>query len=157
LHTLAIRKGATVAARRPTRADATPRELAGCRILVVEDDEDALMLVATVLRGAGADVRTTRSVGEAVHALEAEWPDVLLADLGLPDEDGCALIRKVRDMERDSGTRLPAAAISAYGREQDRSYAIAEGFDRHLAKPVAPDQILALARLLWQRADRITN
>jgi PAS domain S-box-containing protein len=157
LHSLAIRTDATLAARSPTRADATPGELAGCRLLVVEDDEDALMLVATVLRSAGADVRTARSAGEAVRALEAEWPDVLLADLGLPDEDGCALIRKVRAMERGSGTRLPSAAISAYGREQDRNNAIAEGFDRHLAKPVGPDQILALARLLWQRTDPITN
>jgi PAS domain S-box-containing protein len=154
LRALEIRTTETVRQQETTSGNSTPSaDLTGCRVLVVEDDEDALTLVATVLKGAGASVRATRSVGEAVRALEAEWPDVLLADLGLPDEDGCALIRKVRVMERGTGTRLPAAAISAYGREQDRNNAIAEGFDRHLAKPVEPGQILALARVLWQRAD----
>jgi PAS domain S-box-containing protein len=134
------------------RALPAPPSLANCRVLVVDDEADALELAETVLSRAGAEVRTARSVAEALASLEGGWPDVLLSDLGLPEEDGYALIRKIRALEIARDTRLPAAAITAYGRAEDRHRAVQEGFDLHLAKPAEPAAIVQAVRTLRKLA-----
>lgn len=91
-----------------------------------------------------------RSVSEALRVLRAEWPDVLLADLGLPGEDGYGLIRLVRVVENEKEVRLPAAALTADDREEDRARALHEGFDVPLAKPAEPSAIFETAAVLWK-------
>jgi CheY-like chemotaxis protein len=117
-------------------------ELKGCRALVVDDEEDARELIATILTRAGANVQTASSVREALQHLDATPPDVLLADIGMPGADGYALIREVRRREAQTGHRLPAAAITAYAGSQDRERALAAGFDRYVPKPIRPAAIV---------------
>ena len=116
--------------------------LAGCRALIVDDDEDARELMATILTKAGANVQTASSVPEALRHLGASRPDVLLADIGMPGADGYALIREVRRREAQTGQHLPAAAITAYAGHRDRERALTAGFDRHVAKPISPAAIV---------------
>ena len=128
--------------------------LSGCRALVVDDDEDARELIATILTTAGANVQTASSVNEALRHLEASEPDVLLADIGMPGTDGYALIREVRRRETQSGQHLPAVAITAYTRDSDQERALAAGFDRHMSKPISPAAIVDAVLSLWGRADQ---
>jgi PAS domain S-box-containing protein len=127
--------------------------LGGCRALVVDDDEDARELIATILMKAGANVQTASSVREALRHLEAARPDVLLADIGMPGVDGYALIREVRRREAESGQHLSAAAITAYASNQDRERALAAGFDRHMAKPISPAAIVEAVLARCSAAD----
>jgi signal transduction histidine kinase/integral membrane sensor domain MASE1 len=124
------------------------RPLSGCTLLVVEDDEDARELLSTALSAAGASVRTASSVDEALTSVDEQWPDVLLADIGLPGEDGYSLIREMRMREIDRRP-LVAAALTAYAQSRDRERAIAAGFDRHFAKPMDPVKVVEAVRLLW--------
>jgi PAS domain S-box-containing protein len=114
--------------------------LRGCKILVVEDHEDARELVAGVLGAAGALVTTASSCAEALDRIARAMPDVLVADLGLPGEDGYALLRQIRTMA--SGETLPAVALTAYARASDRERAVAAGFLHHVVKPVDPDELV---------------
>jgi PAS domain S-box-containing protein len=127
------------------------RPLVGCRVLVVDDEPDTLELVTAMLSEAGAEILTATSVSEALHTLRSLWPDVLLADLGLPGEDGYRLIHQVRALEVERAARLPAAALTAYGREEDRKRALQEGFDLHLAKPAEPSRVVQTVVTLWKR------
>jgi PAS domain S-box-containing protein len=137
----------------PSRSDHAV-SLDGCRALVVDDEEDARQLVATILRAAGADVRTASSVDEALRELDASPADVLLADLGMPGADGYALIREVRSRDARTGRHLPAAALTAYTGTHDRARALDAGFDRHLGKPASPDALLEAVVSLWQPRGR---
>jgi PAS domain S-box-containing protein len=127
--------------------------LGGCRALVVDDEEDARELIATILTTAGANVRTASSVREALQQLDLSPPDVLLADIGMPGADGYVLIREVRRREAQTGLRLPAAAITAYAGNFDRERALAAGFDRHLPKPIRPAAIVAAVHSLCSGSD----
>ena len=127
--------------------------LGGCRALVVDDEEDARELIATILTTAGANVQTASSVDEALRHLETSRPDVLLADIGMPGADGYALIREVRKREAQSGQHLPASAITAYASSHDRERALAAGFDRHVSKPISPAAIVEAVRSMWSGAD----
>ena len=127
--------------------------LGGCRALVVDDEEDARELIATILTTAGANVQTASSAHEALQHLEASRPDVLLADIGMPGADGYTLIREVRRREAQTGRRLPAAAITAYAGNQDRERALAAGFDRHVSKPISPATIVEAVRSMCSGAD----
>ncbi len=113
--------------------------LAGIHALVVEDDPDSSELVEVVLRRFGADVTCVATVGAALGALAARRPDVLVSDIGLPDEDGLALIRRVRKTQSLAG--LPAIAVSAYASRHNVRQALAAGFQAHLAKPIEPSQL----------------
>jgi signal transduction histidine kinase len=119
--------------------------VAGLRVLVVEDDVDGCEAIASVLGFAGAEVRTAGSVRAALEVLGSWTPDVLVSDIGLPGEDGYALLRHVRAQE---GTeRLPAIALTAYAQAHDRTRALSAGFEAHVTKPVEPDELLrVLAR-----------
>jgi PAS domain S-box-containing protein len=129
--------------------------LEGCRVLVVEDDDDAREMLATVLRTVGATVQTASSVDDALRQLATSSPDVLLADIGMPGVDGYALILEVRTREAAGGKHLPAAAITAYAAHADRERALALGFDRHLAKPIAPALVIETVRSMWRRTPAV--
>ncbi|MET0622667.1 MAG: ATP-binding protein, partial [Pyrinomonadaceae bacterium] len=122
--------------------------LEGLHVLVVDDDRDSREVVAAALAREGARVTEAGSADEALGAVTRLRPDVLVADIGMPGEDGYSLIARVRALGADSGGSLPAAALTAYAREQDRERALAAGFQTHLAKPVEPQTLTAtVARL----------
>jgi signal transduction histidine kinase/CheY-like chemotaxis protein len=117
--------------------------LPGLRALVVDDDADARELLAITLQASGAIPFVASSVREALRLLERERPDVLLADLAMPDEDGLDLIRIVRALPRESGGRIPAIAVTAYASGPERDRALQAGYDGHVAKPYETDALLA--------------
>ncbi len=121
--------------------DPAPLRLAGTRVLVVDDEADALEVTGTVLQKAGAKVTLAASAAEAMEYLQAGEFDVLVADIGMPGMDGHALIAAVRRLDGPVA-RIPAAALSAYTRDLDRRQALAAGFDRHLAKPATPAELV---------------
>jgi signal transduction histidine kinase/ActR/RegA family two-component response regulator len=127
-------------------ASPTPRSarLDGLRILVVDDDADGRTLTSLVLTQSGASVTTVASVAEALQALEAERPDVLVSDIGLPDADGYALIRQIRQYEAQPGGFLPVVALTGYARAEDRARILAAGFQAHVPKPVEPVELIAV-------------
>ncbi len=118
--------------------------LDGVRVLVVDDDKDAVKLSEAILARAGAEVRTCLRAEEALDALKQWQPDVLVSDIEMPGEDGYSLIRKVRALAADEGGDTPAVALTAYGRMQDRHRAIAAGYDMHVPKPVDPGELTAI-------------
>jgi CheY-like chemotaxis protein len=122
--------------------------LAGTRVLIVDDDPDAREVVAAILRHYGAAVVIATSVSTALVALKRESVDVLIADLGMPIEDGYDLIRHVRSSESEKIAHLPAAALTAYTTEEDRDRVLAAGFQFHLAKPVDPAVLVATVERL---------
>ncbi|MEP1079643.1 ATP-binding protein [Leptolyngbya sp. PL-A3] len=127
--------------------------LAGLHILAVDDEMESLEMMQYALDLAGAEVEVVTSVKNAIATLTA-WPgryDALLADIGMPDEDGFALIRRVRAMEAIAGGEIPAVAITAYVSEQERQQAINAGFQQHLAKPFEPTQLIRVVTNLVGR------
>jgi signal transduction histidine kinase/CheY-like chemotaxis protein len=131
----------------PSGVDRFP-PLAGVRVLLVDDEPDARELVAAVLVQSGAEVVATASAAEALDALARARPHVLVSDISMPDEDGYALLRRVRSLGLDRGARLPAVALTAYARPEDRARALAVGFQVHVPKPVEPAELVeVVARL----------
>ena len=118
------------------------RPLHGRKLLVVEDHDDARDLVACVLGAAGAEVTTAASTREALERIAVTTPDLLLADLGLPDEDGYTLLRRIRAIPTLDAAALPAVALTAYARASDRERALAAGFLDYLIKPVDPQELV---------------
>ena len=135
---------ADAAIRRSADSGEPSADLSGVRVLVVEDDADSLDLLGRLLRGANAEVTSARSAAEAMTALAAGRPHVLVSDIGMPGEDGYALIRRVRQAERDTTHRLPAVALTAFARPDDRRRALLAGFQVHLPKPVDEAELLAV-------------
>jgi signal transduction histidine kinase/CheY-like chemotaxis protein len=135
------------------RADITfERQLEGLRVVAVDDEADALGLLRTILEAAGAHVTTVDSAPQALVALAADPPDALIADIGMPAMDGFSLIREVRQSLPPPARHVPALALTAYARSEDRIAVLAHGFQMHVAKPVDPAElVLAVARLA-QRA-----
>jgi CheY-like chemotaxis protein len=117
--------------------------LDGLRILVVDDNGDGRALTSLVLTQAGARVKAVASAGEALEMLEVERPDVLVSDIGLPDEDGYGLIRQIRQYEAEHGGFLPAVALTGYARAEDRARILAAGFQAHVPKPLEPVELTA--------------
>jgi CheY-like chemotaxis protein len=129
--------------------------LGGLNVLAVDDDQDALVLLGEILAAAGAAVATANSTDAALDQIQRECPDVLVADLGMPERDGFELIEAVRG-SRDARLRaIPAAALTAYARSDDRRKALEKGFDVHLPKPVDPAELVGVvAALAARRAER---
>ena len=125
--------------------------LHGLSVLIVDDDEESRDIVVEYLQGHHAVVRTAASAGEAFELLEREHVDVLLADIAMPGEDGYALIRKVRSCAAAPLASIPAAALTALARDEDRERALEAGFHLHLAKPIDPrslvDAVVNLGKL----------
>ena len=120
------------------------RPLHGRSVLVVEDHDDARDLVACVLDAAGAEVITAATTGEALARVVGSMPDLLLADLGLPDEDGYTLLKRIRAMGTPAAVALPAVALTAYARASDRERALAAGFLDYIVKPVDPRELVRI-------------
>jgi signal transduction histidine kinase len=131
--------------------------LAGLRVLVVEDDLDTADLVARVLREYGIGVEFVLSTHEALGRLKEGRFDVLLSDIGMPGQSGYALIADVRALPPRQNGSIPAAALTALARSEDRQRALLAGFDTHLAKPVDPNELIALVASLSLRSRRRTN
>jgi signal transduction histidine kinase/CheY-like chemotaxis protein len=125
-----------------------PAELRGLRVLVVDDDRDTLALSAAILEACGTLATTVRSADEAMRAMTATAQDALVSDLGMPDEDGYELIRRIRALPDGRGA-IPAMALTAYARAEDRRKALVAGYQMHLAKPVEPRELVcAVAELV---------
>ena len=137
---------APVAPRHSTNGPSTASDvrLDGARVMIVDDDPEALVLVEAILTRAGAEVRGCSSAAAALAEVDAWRPDVLLSDIGMPDEDGYTLIRKVRALPPEEGGATPAIAFTGFGRPHDRERAVAAGFDLHVAKPVDPWELKRL-------------
>jgi PAS domain S-box-containing protein len=141
----------TTAAAEPAAAPA-PALLQGIDVVLVDDDTDGRELLSTALARAGAWVRAVSSVAQAMAELDVRLPDVLVSDLAMPDEDGYALIRRVRSLSSERRRRLPAVAVSAHAREEDRRKAVDAGYDLHIAKPIDPTDFAQLIVKLISRA-----
>jgi signal transduction histidine kinase/ActR/RegA family two-component response regulator len=125
--------------------------LDGLRVLLVDDDSDALDLATEILSGAGAVVRRCGSAPEALQTLQAWRPDVLVSDIEMPEEDGYSLIRRVRALDADAGGKTPAVALTAYGRTQDRMLSLSAGYNMHVPKPVDPGELTTIVASLAAR------
>src|SRR5262245_59587 len=122
--------------------------LAGVRALFVDDEAEARELMTMMLAERGAEVRTAVSATEALAACDEWRPDILIADIGMPGEDGYTLMRKLRAREKLRGKHIPAIALTAYSRREDRLRALSAGYERHVTKPVEPFELLAVVASL---------
>ena len=123
--------------------DFTAMDLAGTKILVVEDEEDSRELIRRVLEDCQARVLLAGSAAEALFLVETERPDALVSDIGMPDVDGYELLRQVRALGQEKGGRIPAIALTAFARSEDRTRALRAGFMVHCAKPIEPSELVA--------------
>jgi CheY-like chemotaxis protein len=132
------------------RADDCPR-LAGLKVLVVDDEADARALIKRLLEDCDAVVHIAGSVAEALQQLESLRPDVLISDIGMPEEDGYSLIRRVRALGPENGGKVPALALTAYARAEDRMRAVGAGYHLHMSKPVEPAELIMMVASLAGR------
>ena len=121
----------------------TVETLEGLQVLVVDDDADTLRLLTMALTRQHAKVTSVASAGEALKAVKANKPDVLISDIAMPDEDGYGLIRKIRALDNELQS-IPAVAITAYAKEEDRNRALSSGFQAYLAKPVELKELVSV-------------
>ncbi len=138
----------------PMHIDA-PRELRGLRVLVVDDEPDGREVVAAILASCGATAVTAASVAEAMGAFAQHVPDVILSDIGMPEEDGYALITRVRELSRENGGATPAACLTGYASVEDRRRALLAGFTMHIPKPIDPGELVAVVASLARMASAI--
>jgi signal transduction histidine kinase/ActR/RegA family two-component response regulator len=138
-------------ARAPRGRSAVLPSLDGLRVLVVDDEKDSRDVIIAILEQRGARTIEAASVEEALARLGEERPDVLVSDIGLPDEDGYSLMRRIRALPRDRGGAIPAAALTAYARTEDRMQALLAGFQIHVPKPVQPAELIAVVSSLAAR------
>jgi CheY-like chemotaxis protein/anti-sigma regulatory factor (Ser/Thr protein kinase) len=166
-------QGATFTVRLPVRAvytvqpeeskaEAAPppagaKSLAGVRALIVDDEEEARLLLTLMLQNYGAEAVAVSSGKDALELLAwqtlDERFDVLICDIGMPKEDGYTVMRKVREEPPDKGGEIPAVALTAYGRAEDRLRALKAGFQMHVTKPVDPDELSVVILSLLKRGD----
>jgi CheY-like chemotaxis protein/anti-sigma regulatory factor (Ser/Thr protein kinase) len=128
-------------------------EIEGLRVLVVDDEEDTRDLLQFILESCGTYVKTTSSAADALEAVAEETFDVLISDIGMPDEDGYSLIAKVHALAKERGGKVPAAAaLTAYTGEEDRIRVLKSGFQIHVPKPISPDELVSVVANLVRRA-----
>jgi PAS domain S-box-containing protein len=151
--------------RDPARAEERRREverrrslsgekirLDGVHVLLVEDDDDSRRLLGTMLKRHGAEVTAAASAADAFRLFCEQRPDVLISDIGMPEEDGYELMRKIRALTTDEGGSIPALALTGYATRKDRELSLSVGYHQHMAKPVEQnDLIAAIAGLLGKR------
>jgi PAS domain S-box-containing protein len=126
-------------------------DLRGIRVLAIDDEADALNLLRVVLETAGADVTTTSAPRQALDMIEESQPDAVVVDLGMPEIDGYEVIRRIRHSANAAVRSIPAAALTAFARSDDRTKALRSGFEMHLAKPVDPGELVASVLTLVRR------
>jgi hypothetical protein len=124
--------------------------LRGLRVLVVDDERDARDLVQTILSDCGCEVTLASSVDEALRLLDERVPDVVLADISMPNRDGYELIRELRSRTSERGGDLPAAALTAYARAEDKTRMLAAGYSLHVPKPIDPNELVDVVASLTQ-------
>lgn len=125
--------------------------LDGLRVLLVDDERETREIISTVVERTGAEVKSCNSAREALNML-MEWrPDVILSDIAMPDEDGYSFIGRVRSLADNDGGKTPAAALTAYARDEDRKQALAAGYQMHIAKPIAARQLVIMIAKLAGR------
>jgi len=127
------------------------QRLKGVKVLVVDDEPDARGLLRRLLEDCDAVVSTAESADEAMRCVTADRPDVLVSDIGMPGEDGYSLIRRVRALGGENGGNVPAVALTAYARAEDRVKSVLAGFQMHIAKPVEPAEVIAMVASLARR------
>jgi PAS domain S-box-containing protein len=133
---------------------ASKQALNGLKILVVEDEDDSRDIIVAVLSRHGAIVESAHSVSLALEKLDKFLPDLLVSDIGMPDEDGYSFIQRVRTRSVEQGSKIPALALTAYARTQDKVKALSSGFQNHLAKPVvAAELVVTMAALAGRMTD----
>ena len=128
----------------PLSSEILQRDMAGLRVLVVDDEADARELINRILSDCQAVVRTASSAEQALEAIAREVPDVLVSDLGMPDVDGFELLARVRALGKERGGNVPAVALTAFARSEDRLRALEAGFGAHISKPVEPSELIAM-------------
>jgi signal transduction histidine kinase/ActR/RegA family two-component response regulator len=131
-----------------------PAGLQGVRVLVVDDDADARELLAYMFEASGMEVRAAGSAAAALEALAGFTPHVIVSDIGMPFEDGYSLIRSIRTLPDEDKKGIPAIALTAFAGNEDRTKALVEGFNRHIAKPVEPS---ALLRAIFELAGKVSS
>jgi CheY-like chemotaxis protein len=140
-------RGSALVERRFSASMESPKRRAqrldDLHILVVDNQAEARTLTSLVLTEAGASVNAVASAREALQLLEGQRPDVLVSDIGLPEEDGYALVRQIRQREAVHGGFLPAIALTAFARAEDRTHILASGFQAHVSKPLDPAELIA--------------
>ena len=110
---------------------------------MVDDDPDTRDLLCTILTRCGGEVKCTESAADALRAFH-EWnPDLLVSDIGMPQEDGYGLIRKLREVKSRRARQIPALALTAYATDEDRLRALSAGFQMHLSKPIEPESLVS--------------
>ena len=147
---MVVHRAASTSRRHPRAAEVQPLdqvviapELAGLTVLVVDDQEDARVLLKRVLEDHAGSVLTAEDADQALVLIEQHRPDVLVSDIGMPGVDGFELLRRVRALGPDRGGRIPAIALTAFARSEDRTRALRAGFLVHVAKPVDPSELVA--------------
>jgi CheY-like chemotaxis protein len=124
--------------------------LSGIKVLVVDDEADARSLIERLLQECGATVTAASSASEAMEHVRRVKPDILISDIGMPKEDGYSLIQRIRQLE-DETARIPAIALTAYARAEDREKAIQAGYQLHFSKPVEAMKLIAIVASLAKR------
>lgn len=124
----------------------------GLQVLVVDNDTDTREYITKVLQQHGANVTAVASVRQALSTIEKSPPDVLVSDIGMPEEDGYTLIRKLRNLEPEIGGQIPAIALTAYVREQDCDRALEFGFQEYVTKPVEATHLINSVTKLIQHS-----
>jgi CheY-like chemotaxis protein len=124
-------------------SDFAALDLTGIKVLVVDDEPDALELMSRVLTDCHAEVCTAATAGDALVLLERERPHVLVTDIGMPGVDGYELLRRMRGLGQARGGKIPAIALTAFARSEDRTRALRAGFLVHVSKPVEPSELVA--------------
>jgi CheY-like chemotaxis protein len=144
--------------RHPVAADEMPDgvlpRLDGLSVLVVDDEPDSNEMVQTLLASCGAEVRVAASVRQALDILDRWRPDLLVSDIGMPGEDGYALIHEVRKRSVERGGELLAIALTAYARVEDRVKILTAGFQMHVTKPVDPMELATVVAALGRSSRR---
>jgi PAS domain S-box-containing protein len=133
-----------------TKSVIEPPRVDGLRVLVVDDDADARLVMSRILGDGGAIVTTASSVAEAMEELRRDLPAIILSDIGMPVEDGYDLIRKVRSLSPAQGGRIPAVALTAFARSEDRQRALLAGYQIHVEKPIEPSELLTVCSSIAQ-------
>jgi PAS domain S-box-containing protein len=146
-----VRAARATTIERTAAANDCPEEIAGLKILVVDDEADTRDLLGVVLGACGAQVLTAATAREALELAARSKPDVLISDIGMPDEDGFELIRRVRELPAESGGGVPAIALTAYARAEDRLRVLRSGYQMHVPKPVEIAELLTVIASLVRR------
>ena len=126
-------------------------DLTGIRVLTVDDEPDARELLKVLLSQYGAEVLTVACAAQVLANLESFQPDVLVSDIGMPEVDGYTLIQQIRALPPEQGGQIPAIALTAYARDDDHQRAITSGYQRHVTKPLEPEQLVQAVMVLAHR------